>query len=190
MSMADPANGGFGGAPKFPTPAYAGFLLAVRAQDPAVARVVQRQLDRMACGGIFDQVGGGFHRYAVDGTWTVPHFEKMLYDNAQLLRLYALAWKAWGNPAHQRVAHRTAAYAAREMTGPEGHVLQRAGRRGGARGRLLCVDAARSWAALADAGFTAQEAAVVARVYGLDRAANFQDPHHPHRAAHARPAHG
>ena len=180
MAMADPVNGGFGGAPKFPTPAYPGFLLAVRAQDAAVARVVQLQLDRMACGGIFDQVGAGFHRYAVDGTWTVPHFEKMLYDNAQLLRLYALAWQAWGNPAHQRVARRTAAYVMNEMTGAQGQFFSAQDAEVGAReGGSYVWTPQEAHAALAQAGFTPPEAAAVARAYGLDRAANFQDPHHP-----------
>ena len=80
----DDAEGGFGGAPKFPQPVYLEFLFAVGGDRPEVAAVIRRTLDRMAVGGIHDQVAGGFHRYAVDGTWTVPHFEKMLYDNGQL----------------------------------------------------------------------------------------------------------
>ncbi|MCA9846318.1 MAG: thioredoxin domain-containing protein, partial [Dehalococcoidia bacterium] len=83
--------GGFGRAPKFPQPAALGFLLdlSARAEDPEASRATQAALDAMARGGIWDHLGGGFHRYAVDATWSVPHFEKMLYDNAQLARLYA-----------------------------------------------------------------------------------------------------
>ena len=82
----DARNGGFGGAPKFPQPAALEFLLRQdkRGGGQREAIMVQRTLDRMAGGGIYDQIGGGFHRYAVDAIWLVPHFEKMLYDNAQL----------------------------------------------------------------------------------------------------------
>ncbi|MGA1780635.1 MAG: N-acylglucosamine 2-epimerase, partial [Planctomycetota bacterium] len=76
----DRANGGFGGAPKFPQPVMLELLEAAAADRPALLDVVERALDGMSIGGLFDHVGGGFHRYAVDATWTVPHFEKMLYD--------------------------------------------------------------------------------------------------------------
>ncbi|MGG7380192.1 hypothetical protein ACQ7B2_16030, partial [Escherichia coli] len=77
-------------------------------------------LDRMAAGGIFDQVGGGFHRYSTDGRWLVPHFEKMLYDNAQLVRLYTHAWQLTGDDRYRRVATRTADYLLRELRHPGG----------------------------------------------------------------------
>ena len=86
----DPVHGGFGGAPKFPQPSIPSFLLrcAKRFHDDEAARMVLHTCERMAAGGIHDQLGGGFSRYAVDAGWLVPHFEKMLYDNAQLAQLY------------------------------------------------------------------------------------------------------
>ena len=90
--------GGFGAAPKFPQPMTLEFLLRchLRGEDGALG-MVRLTLDRMAAGGIFDQVGGGFHRYSTDGRWLVPHFEKMLYDNALLVRLYTHAWQLTGD---------------------------------------------------------------------------------------------
>ena len=118
----DGENGGFGGAPKFPQPANLEFLLRhwKRTGDDRAAAMVHLTLDAMANGGIYDQVGGGFHRYAVDAIWLVPHFEKMLYDNAQLARVYLDAARAFDEPEYRRVATETLEYVAREMTGPEG----------------------------------------------------------------------
>ncbi|HET9762655.1 MAG TPA: thioredoxin domain-containing protein [Casimicrobiaceae bacterium] len=118
----DPVDGGFGGAPKFP---HAGELeLCLRrfaAQgDDAALRVVRTTLERMAAGGIHDQLGGGFCRYSVDAQWTIPHFEKMLYDNAALLALYADAWRATGDRAFERAARGIAAWSLRDMRSPEG----------------------------------------------------------------------
>ncbi len=119
----DPANGGFGGAPKFP-PSMALDLLLRRAWAHPGARVASEiaelTLARMAAGGIHDQLGGGFHRYSVDAIWLVPHFEKMLYDNALLIRVYALAARVTGNPAHADVVERAVAYLEREMLLPGG----------------------------------------------------------------------
>jgi hypothetical protein len=95
VAFHDRVHGGFGGAPKFPQPALLRFLQA-RSDDAAAAEVVHRSLERMAMGGVRDQLDGGFHRYAVDASWTVPHFEKMLYDQGQLLTVYARA--ANGDP--------------------------------------------------------------------------------------------
>jgi uncharacterized protein YyaL (SSP411 family) len=118
----DEINGGFGGAPKFPNPMNLEYLLryAQRAKDPEKLALVDLTLHKMAYGGIYDQVGGGFHRYAVDAIWLVPHFEKMLYDNAQLSRLYLHAWLATGEPLYRRVADEIYDYILREMTAPEG----------------------------------------------------------------------
>jgi uncharacterized protein YyaL (SSP411 family) len=112
---ADMRNGGFGAAPKFPPADALEFLLARREPD-----VVELTLDRMACGGIHDQVGGGFARYAVDASWLVPHFEKMLYDNALLARAYLHGWQAHGHNRWREVCERTLGWALREMRGPEG----------------------------------------------------------------------
>jgi uncharacterized protein YyaL (SSP411 family) len=118
----DRQHGGFGGAPKFPQPSVLEFLLRYhrRTNDERAARMVRVTLDRMASGGMYDQIGGGFHRYAVDASWLVPHFEKMLYDNAQLARLYLDAYRAFGDERYRQVATATLDYVAREMTSPEG----------------------------------------------------------------------
>ncbi len=113
--------GGFGGAPKFPQPMTLEFLLRchLRGWDEALD-MVTRTLDRMAAGGIHDHLGGGFHRYAVDRTWLVPHFEKMLYDNAQLARLYLHAWQVTGTEEYRRVATGTLDYLLRDMRHTDG----------------------------------------------------------------------
>ncbi|MDQ3940795.1 MAG: thioredoxin domain-containing protein [Actinomycetota bacterium] len=112
----DPEFGGFGGAPKFPQPMTFDFLMRMAARGHEDAdRMIERSLDAMATGGIFDQIGGGFHRYAVDRQWIVPHFEKMLYDNAQLLRIYARSWLRTSSGPHQRVAEDTATWMLEEM---------------------------------------------------------------------------
>jgi uncharacterized protein YyaL (SSP411 family) len=118
----DPRNGGFGGAPKFPQPSIIEFLLRThhRTGDERSAAMARLTLDRMAEGGIYDQLGGGFHRYAVDAIWLVPHFEKMLYDNAQLARAYLDAYRAFGETSYRRIASETLDYVVREMTSPEG----------------------------------------------------------------------
>jgi uncharacterized protein YyaL (SSP411 family) len=117
----DPAWGGFGQAPKFPQPMTLEFLLRchLRGFDGALD-MARLTLDRMASGGIFDQVGGGFHRYSTDGRWLVPHFEKMLYDNALLVRLYTHAWQLTGDDRYRRVAGRTADYLLRELRHADG----------------------------------------------------------------------
>ena len=121
--MFDPEQGGFGGAPKFPPSLALEFLvrrLWRRPDDPHAREMVELTLGRMAAGGIYDQVGGGFHRYSVDGRWLVPHFEKMLYDNALLARAYALAFRVTGSAAHSGVAQETLDYLLREMRLPRG----------------------------------------------------------------------
>jgi uncharacterized protein YyaL (SSP411 family) len=118
----DSRYGGFGGAPKFPHPAELEFCLrrSAAAGDGAAGRVATYTLERMALGGIYDQLGGGFARYSVDAEWMIPHFEKMLYDNGPLLRLCADAWAATRNPLFARVAEETAAWVMRQMQSPEG----------------------------------------------------------------------
>ena len=118
----DPAHGGLGRAPKFPQPMTFDFLLRYwrRTGAPDALSMVRRTLDQMARGGIYDQLGGGFHRYSVDGAWLVPHFEKMLYDQSQLVRLYLHAWQATGEPVYRRVVEETLDYVLREMTHPAG----------------------------------------------------------------------
>ncbi len=118
----DDRDGGVGRAPKFPQPMIWGFVLRFwrRTGNSTALEMLKLTLTRMARGGMYDQLGGGFHRYSVDGQWLVPHFEKMLYDNGQLARLYLHAWLATGDPEYRRVAEETLDYILREMTHPEG----------------------------------------------------------------------
>jgi uncharacterized protein len=114
--------GGFSGAPKFPPSMAASFLLRSyrRTGNKAALEAVEVTLENMAAGGIYDQLGGGFHRYSTDQQWLVPHFEKMLYDNALLSRLYLDAWLVTGKPVYRKVVEGTLDYVLREMTSPEG----------------------------------------------------------------------
>lgn len=118
----DRINGGFGGAPKFPPAMTLEFLLQLTSWTgaPDLADVLTTTLTRMARGGIYDQIGGGFHRYSVDARWLVPHFEKMLYDNALLARVYLHAWQWSRDPLFARTARETLDFVAREMMAPEG----------------------------------------------------------------------
>ena len=117
----DPMWGGFGGAPKFPQPMTLEFLLRQTLRGtPGVMDMLVLTLDHMADGGMYDHVGGGFARYSTDTAWHVPHFEKMLYDNAQLLQLYTRTWQVSGNERYAEVARETADYLLREMQHPEG----------------------------------------------------------------------
>jgi uncharacterized protein YyaL (SSP411 family) len=118
----DPTHGGFGSAPKFPHSMDLRVLLRAgkRFGDDQALHMVRHTLERMAMGGIYDHLGGGFHRYSTDARWLVPHFEKMLYDNALLVPVYLEAYQATGEPFYRRVAEETLAYVRREMTGPEG----------------------------------------------------------------------
>jgi uncharacterized protein YyaL (SSP411 family) len=114
LGAADQRNGGFGSAPKFP-PASSLELLLARGETAHV----ELTLDRMLAGGIYDQIGGGFARYAVDAIWLVPHFEKMLYDNALLARVYLHGWQELGHERYRRVCEETLDWMLREMRGPE-----------------------------------------------------------------------
>ncbi len=118
----DPADGGFGPAPKFPQPLALRWLLhrSGRSGDGELLRMVTTTLDRMAGGGIFDQLGGGFHRYSVDARWFAPHFEKMFYDNALLAVCYLEAWEATGNQRYAAVVRQTLDYLLRDMSDPLG----------------------------------------------------------------------
>ncbi len=127
-SSFDPIHGGFGQAPKFPPALVLEFLirsqslqiLGLQDIDPRVTEMLEKTCDEMARGGMYDQLGGGFARYSVDATWTVPHFEKMLYDNAQLLSVYAHLYRLTGSELALRVTTDTAEFLLREMRTPEG----------------------------------------------------------------------
>jgi uncharacterized protein YyaL (SSP411 family) len=185
LAIFDRAEGGFGRAPKFPQPVFLDLLLEVReragdeATRTAIDTAVRTTLDAMLAGGIHDQVGGGFHRYSVDAHWTVPHFEKMLYDNGQLLSTYARAAAVYGDPQYRRVVARTAAHLLRDMA---------LGEPAGAEGFASALDAEVDrreglnylWTPEGvRAALGGEDAAFAERAYGLDRPANFRDPHHP-----------
>lgn len=118
----DKTHGGMSGAPKFPQPMSYDFLLryASRTQKANALEMAELTLQKMARGGMYDQIGGGFHRYSVDAVWLVPHFEKMLYDNALLARLYLHAYQLTDKPIYRRIVEETLDYVVREMTDPAG----------------------------------------------------------------------
>ncbi len=120
--MFDQREGGVGRAPKFPQPMMLDFVLHLyqRTKQPTARQLLDLTLTKMAWGGMYDQLGGGFHRYSTDAVWLVPHFEKMLYDNSQLSLLYLHAFQATGNQLYKKIAVETLDYVAREMTDPNG----------------------------------------------------------------------
>jgi len=181
LQLHDHEHGGFGPAPKFPQPVYLRFILDIvnRIEDPAVGataeRAVRLTLDRMATGGLFDQVGGGFHRYSVDATWTVPHFEKMLYDNALLVSAYAQSYARSRDPFDARVVRRTLEFVERELTHADGGFFSALDAEVNHREGLNYL-----WTrAQLDEALGPDDGAFAARVYGVDRGPNFRDPHHP-----------
>jgi uncharacterized protein YyaL (SSP411 family) len=179
----DAHHGGFGGAPKFPHPLTIERLLrdwraSVAAPEPDLQALYMATftLRRMAEGGINDQLGGGFCRYSVDESWMIPHFEKMLYDNGALLAAYAQAALAGGDPFYARVALETAAWTVREMQSPEGGYYSSLDADSeGHEGKFYAWDRGEVSAAL-----SADEFAVFAPRFGLDRPANFEGRWHLH----------
>ncbi len=124
-STYDPVFGGFGSGPKFPRPVVFGALLRhwARTGTAASLEMTERTLQKMALGGMYDHIGGGFHRYSVDGEWRVPHFEKMLYDQAQLVWAYSAAHQATGNPFYAAVVRETVRYVLGDLTASQGGFL-------------------------------------------------------------------
>jgi hypothetical protein len=173
----DPPHGGFGPAPKFPHPSQPRFLLryAKRFQDPEAVRMVLHTCDRMAAGGIHDQLGGGFARYSVDAQWLVPHFEKMLYDNAQLAELYLDAALVSGRQRYADVARDILAYVLRDMTHPEGGFYSAEDADSeGHEGKFYCWTR-RELAEL----LTPAELKAAVRGFGVSEQGNFLDHSHP-----------
>jgi uncharacterized protein YyaL (SSP411 family) len=163
--------GGFGKAPKFPQAMDIDFLLRYyhSASQPEVLKAAETTLKAMANGGMYDQVGGGFHRYSTDDVWLVPHFEKMLYDNALLARVYLDAYKVTGDPFYRRVAQETLDYVLREMTDPSGgfYSAQDADSEG-EEGKFFLWTPAQLKAVLED------DAELVGRYYGVTEGGNFE----------------
>jgi uncharacterized protein YyaL (SSP411 family) len=173
----DAQNGGFGGAPKFPQPSIPSFLLrcAKRFRDDDVAQMVLHTCERMAAGGIHDQLGGGFARYAVDAGWLVPHFEKMLYDNAQLAQLYLDAFLASGDARHADVARDILDYVLRDMTHPGGGFYSAEDADSeGHEGKFYCWTKDELSKLL-----TVEEFNVAVKTFGITEDGNFIDHSHP-----------
>ena len=173
----DPRNGGFGSAPKFPQPSQPQFLLryARRFQDEEATRMVLHMCDKMAAGGIHDQLGGGFSRYSVDAEWLVPHFEKMLYDNAQLTQLYLDAYLVSGEAPHAEVARDILDYVLRDMTHPDGGFYSAEDADSeGIEGKFYCWTREELSKLL-----TPEEFNVAVRYFGITEAGNFIDHSHP-----------
>jgi len=168
----DPEHGGFSGAPKFPHPDSIELLLRRQAasRDKGVLERAVFTLRKMARGGIYDQVGGGFARYSVDAEWAIPHFEKMLYDNGWLMRLYAEAWCATRDPLFERVCVETAAWVMREMQSPQGGYYSSLDADSeGHEGKFYV------WQADEIRGLlTREEFEAASVVFGLDQAPNFE----------------
>jgi uncharacterized protein YyaL (SSP411 family) len=173
----DAVNGGFGGAPKFPQPSIPLLLLraAKRFGDNEAAKMVLHTCDRMNAGGIHDQLGGGFARYAVDGEWLVPHFEKMLYDNAQLAQLYLDAFLISGDTRHAEVVRDIFDYVLRDMTHPGGGFLSAEDADSeGQEGKFYCWTHDELSKLLSP-----EEFIVAANYFGITKAGNFVDHSHP-----------
>lgn len=174
----DPVHGGFGSpevqfrGPKFPKPPVLLFLLEewAKSKDKDLERVLTLTLDRMAAGGIHDQLGGGFHRYTVDRGWQIPHFEKMLYDNGLLAQVYARACEAMRRPEYRQVVERLLAFTTREMLAPGGAFYAALDAQSdGGEGKFYVWSPAEVAAAL-----TPAERALATAAFGLDLPANFE----------------
>ncbi len=178
----DATHGGFGRAPKFPHPSSLERLLrhwsgsrAADAVDEQALHMAAFTLERMALGGVYDQLGGGFCRYSVDDYWMIPHFEKMLYDNGPLLALYAQAHAATGNPLFARIAHETAAWVMRDMQSPEGGYYSTLDADSeGEEGKFYV------WNPNQVRELLGQDYDLFAARFGLDREPNFEGRYHLH----------
>jgi uncharacterized protein YyaL (SSP411 family) len=175
----DPEHGGFGRAPKFPRPSTFEFLLRYwrRTGDRTALQMVTHSLDKMADGGIYDHLAGGFARYSTDREWLVPHFEKMLYDNAQLVSLFVETWQATADDRHREVAIETLDYVLREMTSPDGGFYSATDADSeGEEGLFFVWTPAQIGAVVGPA-----EAKVVNAYYGVTEAGNFEGKNILHR---------
>ena len=173
----DPVNGGFGGAPKFPQPSIPSLILraAKRLGDAEAVKMVLHTCEKIAAGGIQDQLGGGFARYAVDAEWLVPHFEKMLYDNAQLAQLYLDAFLVSGDARHAEVVRDILNYVLRDMTHRDGGFFSAEDADSeGQEGKFYCWTHDELSKLLSP-----EEFIVAANYFGITKAGNFVDHSHP-----------
>ena len=191
LTIFDQVHGGFGGAPKFPQPAYLEFLLAAMpvlddTTKLAAEKALHATLEAMSIGGIYDHVGGGFHRYAVDATWTVPHFEKMLYDNAQLLPVYAAAAGLAGldgvaRSGYERTCRGIVEFANGPMRDEATGLFFTAldAEVDGKEGLSYLWSDVTLREALTSGGLSPELISLASKLFGTDKGPNFQDPHHP-----------
>ncbi|MBT4530291.1 MAG: DUF255 domain-containing protein [Phycisphaerae bacterium] len=178
LTRYDSVHGGFSSSPKFPMPSYTDFLLDAGWDIPQVRTAVTNTLDKMFMGGMYDQVGGGFHRYSTDEKWLVPHFEKMLYDNGQLVTTYAEAYKKTGNPTYAKIVEETMEYVDRELSAPDGGFLSAQDAESNhLEGETYLWRTAELSEALTQAGMQ-DEIEFALSIYGVDQGTNFRDPHH------------
>ena len=170
----DPRHGGFGRAPKFPQAMTLDFLLRASRQDPDphLVEMVTVSLDAMAAGGMYDQLGGGFHRYSVDAFWLVPHFEKMLYDQALLTNAFVHAWLVTGAPRYQRIVEETIEYVLRDLRHPDGGFFSAEDADSeGIEGKFYV------WSLEEITAICGDDAPEVIRYFGVTERGNFVDPH-------------
>jgi len=168
----DKVHGGFGAAPKFPH--VANLLMLLRHPEKEAQQMALFSLRRMAEGGLFDQIGGGFYRYSVDERWAIPHFEKMLYDNGPLLQCYVEAWQLSGDPFFRQVAEQTAEWAMREMQTHEGgYCASQDADTNGEEGGFYVWSRTELKELLSD-----EEYALAAPYYGIDEEPNFEGHYH------------
>jgi uncharacterized protein YyaL (SSP411 family) len=177
LTFHDAVNGGFGGAPKFPQPSLPLFLQAVAPQMAQSALV--RTLDGMALGGVRDQLDGGFHRYAVDATWTVPHFEKMLYDQGQLLLLYARQAHVGGDEFCTTVTCELAEFLLDVMRLPSGGFMAAIDAEVDGREGLNYIWSKHEVTRALERAGLEQDVPLAVDAFGLSASPNFRDPHHP-----------
>jgi len=180
MGIYDINDGGFGGGRnKFPMPGYLELFVGAGWHSPKVQEAVTYTLERMARGGMYDQIGGGFHRYSTDRQWLVPHFEKMLYDNGQLASMYATVYDLTGDEFLAEVVRETLDYVLREMTDAAGGFYSAQDAEVNARegdSYVWTVDEVTDVLRAAGLG---DDVELAMTVYGLNKGTNFQDPHHP-----------
>jgi uncharacterized protein len=166
----DAANGGFGQAPKFPHPTEIGLLLTLSGDDPGARAIAEQSLNAMASGGLFDHLGGGFFRYCVDNEWRIPHFEKMLYDNAALLGVFSEAFALTGNRLLAGAADATARWVLHDMRDPGGGFYATLDADSdGEEGRFYCFTREEIETAI-----DAEESDAAGEYYGVDQPANFE----------------
>jgi uncharacterized protein YyaL (SSP411 family) len=170
----DARFGGFGQAPKFPQAMTLALLADAQAREPSSAtlEMLTTSLDAMAAGGMYDQVGGGFHRYSVDAFWLVPHFEKMLYDQALLVRAYTQAWRLTRHPRYRRIVEETVGYVLRDLRHDDwGFFSAEDADSEGIEGKFYC------WSLDEVEELLGHDAPEVIRYYGVTATGNFEDPH-------------